>query len=187
MRAKILKGLTAAMIAAVVTTSVQASEVPNVKTVTTLGIKKGSAGTTGGYLNFGVIDKRINLVYGGSLNYDQLDKDTSVGLAKTTVGMIIDSNYYLRAGIGALNSRYVTNSDKNSKISAAGVAGINIMGIADLSVYVKNSDNYGVDGNILLYSKSTKFGVLGFKAYADTDTINKELYNRFGGAIELSF
>ena len=61
------------------------------------------------------------------------------------------------------------------------------MNIADLSVHFKNTDNFGVFANILLCSKNTQFGGLNFKFYADIDTINKELYNRFGGAVELSF
>ena len=193
---KKLKYLSAAII--ITATSVVAAAAPSIGTpsigtqkfsriVTTIGLKKGSAGATGGYVEFNMIDNRVDLVYGGSLQYNQLDKDVSVGIVKSTVGLIIDGNYYLRGGIGALNSRYMKKIDKKSIISAIAIAGLNVMDFVDINAYDRNSANYGVSANVLLHMTNTKLGMFRFKFYEDYDKIDKKSYNRFGLLAEILF
>jgi hypothetical protein len=191
----LLKSLVATTTVAIMTTSVQAKEnliVDNI--VSTIGFKKGSSGSTGGYLKFTAVDQNINLAYLGSISYDQLNKDTSLALVKSTVGIIVDEQVLLSAGIGAIKSNYNKKNtkasatvSKNSIISAVGIAGVNLMDVVTADIYFKDHDNYGLNTDISPYSTSTDLGEIDFKVYADFNTIDAYLYSNYGVAVELSF
>jgi len=179
MRGKILNGLTAAMIAATLATSAQAAGTTTKDIVTTFGVKKGTSGATGAYLSLTSIKNHADL----SIEYNQLNQDTSFAISKGTFD--IWQNKYISADVGIAATLQHYNS--SHKFGAAGVIGLKLLNDIETTLYLQNSTNYGMMSKVALFSQDTHFGYMRFGVYADLNYINKEIYNRFGGALELSF